>query len=53
MVETVNEGQVAVRSDIQLTDRVTDRARTSGEEFLPGFTLIISPGVSQWWIEID
>ena len=53
VVEAMNEGQFAVRRDAQVPYLVGNRASVCGEEFFPGSTLIVNPGVSEGWIQIE
>ena len=46
VVEAMNEGQLAVRRDAQLTYLVGDEASMYCEELLPGSTFTVRPGVS-------
>ena len=53
VVEAMNEGQFAVRRDVQVADLVGDGASKGREGFLPGSTFIVSPDVSQGRSEIE
>ena len=47
VVEAMNEGQLAVRRDVQVVHLVGKGATIRSEGFLPGSTFIASPDVSQ------
>jgi hypothetical protein len=47
VVEAMNEGQLAVRRDVQVVYLVGEGASICSEGFLPGSTFIVSPDVSQ------
>ena len=53
VVEAMNEGQFAVRRDLQVAYPISDRASICSEEFLPASTFIVSPGVAQGRLEIE
>ncbi len=52
-VEAMDEGQLTLRSDVQLMHLVADGASACSEEFLPSSTFIVSSCVSQGRIEIE
>ena len=53
VVEAMNEGQLAVRRDVQVEYLVSDGPSICSEEFLPGSTLIVNTGISQGRIDIE
>ena len=53
LVEAMNEGQLAVRRDVQVVYLVGEGARICSEGFLPGSTFIVSPDVSQGRNDIE
>jgi hypothetical protein len=53
MIEAMNEGQLAVRRDVQVVYLVGEGASICGESFLPGSTFIVSPDVSQGRNDIE
>jgi hypothetical protein len=53
VVEAMNEGQLAMRRDFQVDYLVGDGPGMYSEEFLPGSTFIVCPGVSQGRIDIE
>jgi hypothetical protein len=53
VVEAMNKGQLAVRRDVHVAYLVGDKARICSEEFLPGSTFVVSPGVSQRRVAIE
>ena len=53
VVEAINEGQLAVRRDVQVTYVVGEGATKLSEDSLPGSTFTVSPEVSQGRSEIE
>ena len=53
VVEAMNECQRAVRRDVYVAHLVGDGPSIRSEEFLPGSTFLITPGVLQGRIEIE
>src|SRR5215217_9650063 len=47
VVEAMNEGQLAVRRDVQIVYLIGEWASICSEGFLPGSTFIVCPDVSQ------
>jgi hypothetical protein len=53
VVKAMNEGQLAVRRDVQVVYLVGEGASICSEGFLPGSTFIVSPDVSQGRNDIE
>jgi hypothetical protein len=53
VVEAVNEGQLAVRRDVQVVHLVGEGASIRGEGLLPGPTFVVGPDVSQGRNDIE
>src|SRR5262249_1493683 len=53
VVEAMNEGQLAVHRDVQVTNLIAEGATKCSEGFLPGSTFTVSPEASQGRSEIE
>jgi hypothetical protein len=53
VIETVNEGQLAIRCDVQITYVVANGAREGSEQFSPGATFIVRSFVSQRQTDVE
>jgi hypothetical protein len=49
----MNEGLLAMRRNVQVAYLVADGAIVCSEDFLPGSTFVVSPGVSQGRPDIE